>query len=363
MISVTRIFRLGVRFASWVTPYMKEWHRQRHMNRSEAARHMAARNWSEAEKHLTLALSERRHANTQRLDLLLALKEAQRKQGKSAEAERTVLQAVDLAAAAQSTGLQSRALDALADVQLDQKKYADVEDTVTRIEKLERSFAEPDFKRIASSKRKLGTALLHGGHPAEAMKAFEQGADLSEKVFGPEHPETADSFVELGALYREQGNHAEAQRCFRRALQIHRTVCGADSHQATADLAQLASSLEESGDIVGAATEYERVLSLKERQIGGDREKTAETQAHLAAIYLRTGRTSAARELLTHALGVLERNNGDERLEFALETMASLQERLNGAQDAQPWRDKVAASAAIRTGRHPGRAVGKPPSC
>jgi tetratricopeptide (TPR) repeat protein len=348
MISVTRIFSLAVRFASWATPFVKEWHRKRHLNRVEGARHLAARNWSEAEKHLTMALAERRHSNPQRLDLLLALKEAQRKQGKSAEAEHTVLQAIDLAATAKSTGLHSRALDALADVQLDQKKFSDVEDTVARIEKLEHSFAQPDYQRIASSKRKLGTALLKGGRPEEALKAFEQAAGLSEKIFGADHAETADSFTELGARYREQGKQTEAQRCLRRALQIHSKVSGADSHQVTLDLMQLGTSLEESGDTEGAAREYEKVLALKERQIGGDREQTAETQARLAAIYLRMGRTSAARELLTHAIGVLERKKGDERLEFALETMAKIEDHLRRPEDAQVWRDKAAESAAIR---------------
>ena len=70
----------------------------------------------------------------------------------------------------------------------------------------------------------------------------------------------------------------------------------------------------------GAASQFEKALAVAERQIGGDREQTAETQAHLAAIYMRAGRTSAARELLIHAIGVLRKK--DERLEFALETMA-----------------------------------------
>ncbi len=348
MIGITRIFRLAVRIAAWATPFAKEWHRKRHLNRVEGARHLAARNWSEAERHLQLALAERRHSNGHRLDLLLALKEAQRKQGKSAEAEQTVLQAVDLAAAAQSIGFQSRALDALADIQLDQKKYSEVEDTVARIEKLERSFAEPDFKRIAASKRKLATALLHEGRPADALKAFEQAVLLSEKIFGPDHAETADSFTELGARYREQGNHVEAQRCLRRALQIHRAVSGADSQQVTLDLMHLGSSLEESGDTAGAAAEYEKVLALKDRQIGGDREQTAETQARLAAIYLQVGKSSAARELLINAIGVLERKKGDQRLEFALETMAKIEDRLQRPEEAQVWRAKAAESAIVR---------------
>jgi tetratricopeptide (TPR) repeat protein len=222
MISVTRILRLGVRFAAWATPHVKEWHRKRHENRVEGERHLAARNWSEAERHLTLALAERRHSSKLRLDLLLGLTEAQRKQGKAAEAEKTSQTAIGLAVSSKNKVLQSRALDGLVDIQLDQKKYSEVEATIAKIETLEGSLAQPDYKRLASSARKLGTALLNSGRPEEAMKAFERATQLSEKSFGPEHVETADALTELGALYRENGNHAGAQRCLRRALEIHR---------------------------------------------------------------------------------------------------------------------------------------------
>src|ERR1700683_2660922 len=181
MIMVTRIPRLGVRFAAWATPHVKEWHRKRNENRVEGERHLTARNWSEAERHLTLALGERRHSSQRRLDLLLGLTEAQRKQGKDSEAEKTSQTAIVLAAKAKNKVLQSRALDGLVDIQLDQKKYSDVETTIAKIETLERSLKHPDYKRLASSARKLGTAVLNSGRPEEAMKAFERAAPLSEK--------------------------------------------------------------------------------------------------------------------------------------------------------------------------------------
>jgi tetratricopeptide (TPR) repeat protein len=349
MVSITRIARLGVRLAAWATPHVKEWHRKRNENRVEGERHLAARNWSEAERHLTLALAERRHSSNRRLDLLLGLTEAQRKQGKDADAEKTSQTAIDLAASSKNKILQSRALDGLVDIQLDQKKYAEVEATIAQIEALETSLPQPDYKRLASSSRKLGTALLNVGRKDDAMKAFERAAKLSEKSFGPEHEETANSLAELGARYREKGDHAEAQRHLRRALEIHRKTSGADSQAATQDLFNLAASLEESGDLDGAAGQYEKALAAAERQIGGNREQTAETQAHLAAIYLRAGRTSAARELLIHSIGVLRKK--DERLEFALETMAEAEDLLNHPEEAQRWRDKAAESVAIRTGQ------------
>jgi tetratricopeptide (TPR) repeat protein len=348
MISVSRILRLGDRLAAWTTPKVKEGQGKGDENRVEGERYLTSGNWSEAEKHLTLALGEGRRSDTQRLDLLLGLMEAQRKQGKAAEAGKTSQTAIDLAASSKNKVLQSRALDGLVDTQLDQKKYSDVEATVAKIETLEGSLKQPDYKRLASSARKLGTALLNSGRSEDAMKAFERATQLSEKSFGPDHVETANALTELGARYRENGNHAEAQRCLRRALEIHRKTSGADSQAATQDLFHLASSLEESGDIDGAAHLFEQSLAVAERQVGGNREQTAETQAHLAAIYLRAGRTSAARELLLHSIGVLRKK--DERLEFALETMADVEDHLNHPEEAQLWRDKAAESIAIRTG-------------
>ena len=145
MISVTRIARLGVRFAAWATPYVKEWHRKRHENRVEGERHLKARNWSEAERHLTLALAERRHSSQRRLDLLLGLTEAQRRQGNSSDAEKTSQMAIAVAVKANNKVLQSRALDGLVDIQLDQKKYSDVETTIAKIEALEHSIKNPDY--------------------------------------------------------------------------------------------------------------------------------------------------------------------------------------------------------------------------
>jgi len=46
--------------------------------------------------------------------------------------------------------------------------------------------------------------------------------------------------------------------------------------------------------------------------------------------------------------GVLRKN--DERLEFALQTMACVEDLLNHPEEAQRWRDKAEQSVAIRTG-------------
>src|SRR6266481_10057108 len=113
MVSITRLFRLGIRFTVWVEPYVKEWHRRRHHNRVQGQQNLASRNWTEAEKHLSLALNERRHAVKKRVDLLLDLEQAQRRQRKFVEAEQNARTALNLAAKSRNHSGQSRAMEAL----------------------------------------------------------------------------------------------------------------------------------------------------------------------------------------------------------------------------------------------------------
>jgi tetratricopeptide (TPR) repeat protein len=339
--SVTRIVRLGIRFAAWITPQVKEWHRKRNLNLTEAERFLAARNWVDAEQHLVLALAERRHSTERQLDLLLKLVTARSNQAKWQQTEETIQMALGLADQRKDQAMRSRALASLVDVQLAQKKYSEAEQTIRAIEAIEAAQSTPDLARLALCSRKLGTALLNIGRTAEAFGAFQRAASLSEQAFGPNHEHTAQSLAELGMLSRQNGEHAEAQRCLRRALDIHRNASGPDSHESTQALYHLAASLEESGDLEGAAGEYERVLRLKERQVGGNRQEATDAQVRLAALYVKAGRIGNARELLLQAIGPLERKRGPE-LAQALEILAEVEDHMGHPAEAAEWRERAA---------------------
>jgi tetratricopeptide (TPR) repeat protein len=342
MISVTRLFRLGIRFAVWATPHVKAWHRRLNLNVSEAQRHLESRNWSEAEKHLAAALTERRHSSKRRIGLMLDLAKAQRKQAKLVDAEQSARAAMELAAGDHASW--SRAMEALVDVQIGQQNYPDAEQTIREIATRESEQSKPDRARLARCARKLGTALLKSGRKEEAFEAFQQAASLAEQAFGANHVETAQSLSQLGMLSRQHGDHAEAQRCLRRALEIHRATSGPESNATTEALYNLATSLEQSGDLGAAVSEYERVLALKDRQVGGDREEATEVQVHLAGLYVKAGRIAPARELLMQAIGTLERKGGPP-LARALEIFADVEERMGHAEEARQWRERAAEIA------------------
>jgi tetratricopeptide (TPR) repeat protein len=342
MSSIFRLFRLAIRVAAWATPHIKEWHRARNMNQQEAQRHLEARNWTEAEKHITLTLGERRRSAKQRHELMLGLARAQRGQRKFAESEESLREAASLAGRDHSMYVQ--ALEELIELELEQSKYGEAQQTIEEIMRRENAQPKPAPARLAQCSRKLGMALVHSDRRAEALQALERAVKLSEKAFGPDHVETANGLAELGALYREKGDHAEAQHCLRRALRIHRAVSGADSHEAAQDLQHLAESLEESGDAEGAAGEYERMLALRARQVGADRGQTAGAQVRLAILYLQADRVAQARELLTQAVPVLERQPGGQYA-LAVEALARAEELAGRPEEAQRWREKGSSLA------------------
>lgn len=352
MIGVSRIMKMGVRVAEWATPRVQKWHHERNLNRTEAQRHLEARNWSEAEKHFQLALEERHHSTVDNLELLLGLAEVQRRQSKFEDAERTAFGAIKIAVREENQTMHALALDALASVQLDQGRYDEAEKTAQEVIRLEGARAKPDHARLASCSRKLAAALEHGERPAEAIEVLKKALSHAEKAFGAEHAETAGHLHELGLLHRRHGQHDTAQLCLRRALGIYRAL-GAKSPEAAVSqetaqtLYNLAGSLEESGDLNGAATEFERMLALRERQLSANPEETASAQVRLAGLHLQTGRASSARELLTRALPTLERRGGPV-LTQALEMLAGLEERSGRGEQARQYREKALVAAALQ---------------
>src|SRR5438067_12158253 len=156
--NVVRIFRLGIRVAEWATPHIKEWHRERHFNRTEAERHLQARNWAEAEKHLTQALQES-HLKKHHLDFHIQLSRAQAKQNRLEPAAQSAAAAIQLAQASKTVEALSKAREALVDLQLAQRDFSGALATLDSLDQTERSSTKPNPKLLASSQRLRGHVL------------------------------------------------------------------------------------------------------------------------------------------------------------------------------------------------------------
>src|SRR5580700_6826725 len=101
MLGLFSTFRRSMQSATWSTrrvgPRIGKWSLERNLYRVEAERYLKARNWVEAEKCLIEAVADadRRGHSVQKIHFRLQLAEAQRKQGKLAEAEKNVRDALE----------------------------------------------------------------------------------------------------------------------------------------------------------------------------------------------------------------------------------------------------------------------------
>jgi len=309
------------------TPHIKAWSLERNLNRIEGERHLKARNYGEAEKYLTLAVTEadeQRHS-VRIVQFRLFLAEAQRRQGKLSEAEQTVRTALEHTARISNPAGYVQCLDALAEVFHDAGNFGAMQQVLEEGVRIESSSPRPDSLRMARRVHRLGVARHKNGSSGNAIPALQKAVTLHENAYGEEHLETANLLSDLGAVHRAHGNLEEAQQCLRRALRIHEAQCGLTSPESARDIQNLAGTLEDAGDIEGAAAQYERVLTVKERMVGEDLEVLAEMKFSLAGMYIQWNKYGRARELLLESLGYFQRQKGP-RLAVAHESLAYVNE-------------------------------------
>jgi len=335
--SVNGIFRAGLRIAEWATPHVKKWHNEKHINRNEGVRHLQARNYSEAEKYLNLALSEK-HSPKHRAEILTHVATLYLKQNKLTSAHEAAAEAITLG---DDPASQWDAVEVLAEIQAAQGNPAAGIQTLETMESTEKRQPQPDLKRLATSARQRGKFLHQSGNSQDALAALDQSLKLTEQAWGIDHLETAHSLSEVAAFHGLLGNHSEVQRLLGRALEIYKAKSGYHSEEASRSLHNLAISLEETGDYSAAAFEYERFVAASERQQGVDRSLLATAKVRLGALYLQAGRSAAARELLTPVVTQLEHAAPTPTFRDALAVLAAAEEDAGRAHEANRLRAKA----------------------
>ena len=311
------------------------WTLDRNWHRSEAERHLMARNFREALPHLVAAVeeSEARHAPPKlQVRLRLELADTQRRLADGnieflALSESTIRRAIEIAAAASDGEEYVNCLDALADVFADQKNYAALEKVEEQAVHHGSKLHHPDPLRMAKRVHRLAIARHKNGDVQEAVPALEKSIALHERTCDTNGPEMAALLDEVGGIYHDQADYERAKNCLRRSLRIHEKLTGADSPEALAVLQKLATAYEEAGDLDGAAQQYERCLALKQRKLGVKNiEEVAVMQYSLANLHAGWGNLPRARELMSECIAAFRRDGGP-RLAVAYELLAQVEER------------------------------------
>ncbi|WP_374687571.1 tetratricopeptide repeat protein [Promineifilum sp.] len=175
----------------------------------------------------------------------------------------------------------------------------------------------PNHPDTATSLNNIGSLLLAQGDLAGARPYLERALIIRRRFLGPDHPYTAQSLNNLGMLLQDQGDLAGARPYFERALAVRARVLGPNHPETATTLNNLGMLLQAQGDLAGARPYFERALTVRERTLGPDHPQATAAANNLGSLLKAQGDLTRARLHLERALTVSERVLGPDHPQTA----------------------------------------------
>ncbi len=150
------------------------------------------------------------------------------------------------------------------------------------------------------------------GDYAQVRRLYERALVISERILGPEHPDTVGLLNNFAALLRDQGDLTGARPILERALAIREKTLGLEHPYTAQSLNDLARLQQDQGDLAGARCLFERALAIREKTLGPEHPYTAQSLNDLARLLQDQGDLAGGRRLLERALAIHERALGSE---------------------------------------------------
>lgn len=188
----------------------------------------------------------------------------------------------------------------------------------------------------AASSYQLAQALLDKGDLDAALDAARRALALQQRVYGPEHLETAYYNALVGQILYKRGDLEGAFDATRRALDIHERGLGYDHPDSAAILSLLATILNKRGDLEGALQYQRRALKIYETSSGPDNTNAIQALANLGTTLFQKGDLKEALEVTREALRRDQKLFGPDHLRVAqrYRNLARIQLKLGDLEDA-----------------------------
>jgi len=145
------------------------------------------------------------------------------------------------------------------------------------------------------------------GDYRSAEPLHRRALEISEKILGPEHPDTALILNNLGLLLRSKGDYDGAEPLLSRALEISEKVLGPEHPDTALSLSNLAGLLVYKGDYDRAEPLYRKALTIYEKVLGPMHPYTAISISNLACVLRDKGERGRAVDLFRYVLDIFEK--------------------------------------------------------
>ncbi|MBF0144390.1 MAG: tetratricopeptide repeat protein [Magnetococcales bacterium] len=246
------------------------------------------------------------------LDGVVALAELDRREGRYAEAEKS-LNAVlpKLAGAALEPRLRA-AQAALAAVLVDLGRFAEAEKLFGEVEAFEKATLGPDHPNRLTTLDALAGVRRQMGRLRAAEADYIQVLDGFRKRYGPDNQATIVAMNNLGLVLEAEGLYDRAEPLFRGAVGGAERLLGETHPTTVASLNNLALLHESQGNFDKADPLYRRAIKSFSEKMGADHPDTVAFVNNLAYLALLDNRPKDAEPLFAEVLASWRRSLGDK---------------------------------------------------
>jgi tetratricopeptide (TPR) repeat protein len=192
---------------------------------------------------------------------------------------------------------------------------------------------------------RAGTYFVQRGQYWEAEPLRKSELVISERVLGPEHPDTLGSLNNLAILHWNQGKYEQAEPLYQPALEAKERVLGPEHPDTLSTVNNLAVLYRKQGKGEQSEQLYQRALEARERVLGPEHPDTAQSLYNLAILYSNQGKYEEAEHLYLQALAIDQKVYGQDHPEVATElsSLANLYSDHGTYEQAEPLYQRALA--------------------
>lgn len=178
----------------------------------------------------------------------------------------------------------------------------------------------------------------HASRYQEAEAYLRRALVLVEKVFGPEHYQTAEILGNLATVLQDTNRLGEAEQLMRRALKIDEACYGPNHPRVAMHLSNLATLLQDTNRLEESESLMRRALEINEGDSNHKYSEIAICLNNLATLLKATNRLGEAEPLMRRALEIDMARFGPDhpRIASGLNNLATLLQATNRKRDAEP---------------------------
>ncbi|WP_158634093.1 ATP-binding protein [Amycolatopsis sp. WAC 04169] len=165
----------------------------------------------------------------------------------------------------------------------------------------------PDHPETLASRNNLASSYQEAGDLDQAISLHQATLADREQVLGPEHPETLASRNNLASAYRAKGDLGRAIPLLESAVADYERVLGFADPGTLASRNNLATAYQAAGDPARAIPLLETTLANYERVLGTEHPGTLASRNNLATAYQEVGNLERAIPLLETTLATRDR--------------------------------------------------------